>query len=410
MEIPGVEVDERRDRAGRDAVDAALRAATLMTGDAYLSEGWAALGLKGLADEGRYPAVAAPRCWRGGTRCHCGRSPTSTTRCRAPSPAAASGRRSRSPRRRDQARRRDRARRDAHGSFRLDVAVARQDDRDRARRAGAPRQGLEAAGAGPGHRPDAAAPRRRRLGEHAENAWALVALATYRHEIEGGDDDDAVAVTADLGGARLIEAELCDEHDPATRRCRCAICSGGSAPNPRRRSRHGDGRSAGVLHCPPRGAAAGRRPAGGEPWDHGDAALRDAARQHVDAGDDRHCRRRGPRHADDQERRAAIPGRPRAIRCRPGSRRSMPSCPRPRQRSAPMHRPGGTSSTTSSGATSRLDASRQCCQSSKRPSNPTARASTVGTFFAAPPHARLMYEPEVSGSGTGRTITIRPAP
>jgi uncharacterized protein YfaS (alpha-2-macroglobulin family) len=39
-----------------------------------------------------------------------------------------------------------------------------------------------------------------------------------------------------------------------------------------------------------------------------------------------------------------------------------------------------------------------------------ARATTPGTFFAAPPRAELMYEPEVAGRDAGVTITVRPAP
>ena len=38
------------------------------------------------------------------------------------------------------------------------------------------------------------------------------------------------------------------------------------------------------------------------------------------------------------------------------------------------------------------------------------RATTAGTFFAAPPHAGQMYEPEVYGRGTGETIVVRPGP
>jgi len=39
-----------------------------------------------------------------------------------------------------------------------------------------------------------------------------------------------------------------------------------------------------------------------------------------------------------------------------------------------------------------------------------ARATTPGTFFAAPAHAEAMYEPEVSGRGAGATITVTPSP
>ena len=37
-----------------------------------------------------------------------------------------------------------------------------------------------------------------------------------------------------------------------------------------------------------------------------------------------------------------------------------------------------------------------------------ARATTPGTFFAAAPHAELMYEPEVAGRDAGVTITVAP--
>ena len=39
-----------------------------------------------------------------------------------------------------------------------------------------------------------------------------------------------------------------------------------------------------------------------------------------------------------------------------------------------------------------------------------ARAITPGTFFAAPTRAEAMYEPEVSGRGSGATITVTPRP
>jgi alpha-2-macroglobulin len=39
-----------------------------------------------------------------------------------------------------------------------------------------------------------------------------------------------------------------------------------------------------------------------------------------------------------------------------------------------------------------------------------ARAVTPGTFFAAPTRAEAMYEPEVSGRGSGTTITVTPRP
>ena len=35
-----------------------------------------------------------------------------------------------------------------------------------------------------------------------------------------------------------------------------------------------------------------------------------------------------------------------------------------------------------------------------------ARATTPGTFFAAPTQAEMMYEPEVAGRGAGATITV----
>jgi uncharacterized protein YfaS (alpha-2-macroglobulin family) len=39
-----------------------------------------------------------------------------------------------------------------------------------------------------------------------------------------------------------------------------------------------------------------------------------------------------------------------------------------------------------------------------------ARATTPGRFYAAPPRAELMYEPEVAGRAAGATITVTPTP
>lgn len=250
-----------------------------------------------------------------------------------------------------------------------------------------------------------------------ENAWALVALATYRHEIEG-DLDDPVKVSARLGPTPLFDGELDREHEPLVH----------SVPLPLLRPLLGPAGEGTVTFT-----AAGSRPA----FYTARLELHRPA-QGQPALD----------HGLTIERRYRVVGRdagPSATRVVAGDlvkvtlRISTPAARFLVALSDPL--PAGfeavdpeLASTDRRGAwqelyaeykswrfdyprfehvqlrDSRVDLFATYLPAGSHEVSYLARATTPGTFFAPPPHAEAMYAPEVSGRGAGATITVTPTP
>ena len=410
MEIPGVEVDEREIARAADAVDAALRSATQLKGDAYLSEGWAALGLKALADEGRYPAAAGAavlerrdalplwavaHLYDAVLRAEPGRPERKALEDRLVAAIAPHGVAA------EPATATDRAdwtwpSEPKTTAIVLDVL---------ARHGKLSKEQARAMATGLMHA-------RRADGgwvSTQENAWALVALATYRHELEGGDE--AIAVTADLGGARLIEAELCDEHDPATHDVTMRDLQrriGADATVSLAFTATGDRpafftarlevqRPAAGQPAVSRGLTVTRRyeMRRGETW---------APVTTVTAGD---VVRVTLTIQSDESRFLAAVSDPLPA----GFEAIDPELASTAPALRGEHRPWwGTVFDHVQRRDSRVDAFATLLPKGGTTFEYTARATTAGTFFAAPPHAEPMYEPEVYGRGAGTTITIVTGP
>jgi uncharacterized protein YfaS (alpha-2-macroglobulin family) len=241
-----------------------------------------------------------------------------------------------------------------------------------------------------------------------ENAWALIALATYRREIEGRDRAP-VTVAASVGATTVLEAALDGEHDPASRRIPMSELLGLLGP----------ARTApvGFTATGPRPAfytarlEVARSSAGLGPLDRGFAVEREYAIVGREAGT--------PITSVAAGELVRV-----TLRVRTPESRFLVAV------SDPL--PGGFEAVDPELASASIDWRTADLRSASfdhvelrdarvnlfatylhagiHEVRYLARATTPGTFFAAAPTAEAMYEPEVSGRGSGTTITVTPQP
>jgi uncharacterized protein YfaS (alpha-2-macroglobulin family) len=241
-----------------------------------------------------------------------------------------------------------------------------------------------------------------------ENAWALIALASYHREVEGAITDP-VTVGVRLDGTTLIDAALDGEHDPTVRH----------VPTPELVPLLGPSRTGDVTF-----SAKGERPAfyttrvethrpaeSAPPLEHGILVTR---RYEVADG--------------DALRPVTTVGAGEVVQVtltiRTPEGRFLVALSDPLPGGFEAIDPTLASTPGSSGRywtwggsfdhielrDARVDLFASYLPPGEHTISYLARATTPGTFFAAPTHAEAMYEPEVAGRGAGTTITVTAAP
>ena len=240
-----------------------------------------------------------------------------------------------------------------------------------------------------------------------ENAWALVALASYHRAIEGAETTP-VAVGARLDATSLIDAALDGDHDPIVRH----------VPTAELLPLLGPARSADVTF-----SATGARPAfyTARVETHRPAESAPPLEQGLVVS--RRYELADPGHAGPITTVTAGEIVVVRLRIRTPEGRFLVALSDPLPGGLEAIDPTLASTLGSrqdwgwSGAfdhlelrDARVDLFASYLPAGEHTVSYLARATTPGTFFAAPTHAEAMYEPEVAGRGVGTTITVTPTP